>query len=60
MDEGGSRREWREDRRAAFRLWVDRRARLRDLVDCSFRRSWRIDSGVGAEAGSGRVRFCLK
>lgn len=57
-EEGGSRRARREARRAALRVCVERRARLRDLVACSFRRSWRIDSGVGAEAGVGRVRFC--
>lgn len=59
-DEGGSRRAWREARRAALRVWVERRARLRDLVACNFRRSWRIDSGVGAEAGAGRMRFCSR
>lgn len=59
-EEGGSRREWREVRRAALRVWFARRARFRDLVACSFRRSWRMDSGVGAEAGVGRVRFYVQ
>lgn len=54
------RMERREVRSAALRVCCARIARLRDLVACSFRRSWRMDSGVGAEAGVGRMRFYMK
>lgn len=47
----------REERRVRLLLWVVWRARLSFLVSASLRRSWRVDSGVGAVGGRGRVRF---
>ena len=54
----GKRREEREASRAEFLVWVATSARWRVLVSSSLRRRRRMDSGVGEEGGTGRVRFC--
>ena len=61
MFEGGEeRKESRSERRAAFLAWVARRAVWSFRVSESWRRSWRIDSGVGCVSafdGDGNRRF---
>lgn len=54
----GDRRDVKDESREAFCASVDWSALFNLLVSCNCLRSARIDSGVGAVAGSGTVRFC--
>ena len=56
----GDSRDVKDASSEAFCASVARSAWLSFFVSCNWLRSARIDSGVGAVAGSGTVRFCRR